>query len=159
MCFLDLKTFTELTVSPVKKRKRVETTSTSESESEVQTLSPKRKQIRGRRKSQSPEKDKKIKQTGDSDTKSEKINKSGKQTKTIASKGNGKCDRGKNPKSSKHSGKGNHGDKKRTIEMTSDDGFLSIWTEKRSIPSLDYNESNAKCPLPGCDSAGKIVHK
>lgn len=158
----DLKTFTELTTSPVRKRKRVETTSTSESESEVQTLSPKRKKVKGSQKSQSPEKDKKsAKQTGDSDTKSDKVNKSGKQTKIVTNKNEGKsCERGKNSKSSKgkaHSGKGKHGDKKRTIEMTSDDGFLSIWTEKRSIPSLDYNESMAKCPLPGCDSAGHLT--
>ena len=29
------------------------------------------------------------------------------------------------------------------------------WADKRPTPSMDYNESNAKCPLPGCDSKGK----
>lgn len=28
------------------------------------------------------------------------------------------------------------------------------WADKRPTPSMDYNESNAKCPLPGCDSKG-----
>ncbi|XP_063434737.1 histone acetyltransferase KAT7-like [Mytilus trossulus] len=157
----DLKTFTELT--PVKKRKRLDT-STSESESEVQTLSPKRKKAKGKQKSQSPEKEiKSAKQTLDSDVKVEKVNKSGKQNKNNVGKsergGKGeKLGKGKHhSKSSKGKQSGKHGDKKRTIEMTAEDGFLSIWTEKRPTPSLDYNESNAKCPLPGCDSAGHLT--
>ncbi|KAL5021148.1 hypothetical protein ScPMuIL_000303 [Solemya velum] len=38
-----------------------------------------------------------------------------------------------------------------------EDDFLALWTEKRPTPSLDYNESNAKCPLPGCDSKGHLT--
>ena len=38
----------------------------------------------------------------------------------------------------------------------SDPKMISIWTEKRPTPSMDYNESNAKCPLPGCDSKGNV---
>ena len=37
-----------------------------------------------------------------------------------------------------------------------DPKLMSIWTEKRATPSMDYNESNAKCPLPGCDSKGNV---
>lgn len=44
--------------------------------------------------------------------------------------------------------------KRKTVETTAENGFMSIWTEKRPTPSMDYNESNAKCPLPGCDSKG-----
>ena len=46
--------------------------------------------------------------------------------------------------------------KRKTIETATDNGFMSIWTEKRAIPAMDYNESNSKCPLPGCDSKGNI---
>lgn len=42
-------------------------------------------------------------------------------------------------------------------ETTAENGFMSIWTEKRPTPSMDYNESNAKCPMPGCDSNGKVT--
>lgn len=45
--------------------------------------------------------------------------------------------------------------KKQTVESSSEDGLMSIWTEKRATPNMDYNESNAKCPLPGCDSKGR----
>lgn len=44
--------------------------------------------------------------------------------------------------------------KKQTMESSSEDGLMSMWTEKRATPNMDYNESNAKCPLPGCDSKG-----
>ncbi|KAJ8317051.1 hypothetical protein KUTeg_004955 [Tegillarca granosa] len=42
-------------------------------------------------------------------------------------------------------------------ETTAENGFMSIWTEKRPTPSMDYNESNAKCPMPGCDSNGHVT--
>lgn len=49
--------------------------------------------------------------------------------------------------------------KKQTMESSSEDGLMSMWTEKRATPNMDYNESNAKCPLPGCDSKGKWSRK
>lgn len=45
------------------------------------------------------------------------------------------------------------------MESSSEDGLMSMWTEKRATPNMDYNESNAKCPLPGCDSKGKWSRK
>ena len=157
-----MKTFAELT--PIRKRKRAETTSASESESEVQTFSPKRKKIKGKQNSKSPEKDLKCaKETLDCEIKLEKnVNKSGKQNKNTVkqTERDNKSEKyGKQhtkPSKGKHNNAGKHAEKKRTIEMTAEEGFLSIWTEKRPTPALDYNESNAKCPLPGCDSAGKF---
>lgn len=90
------------------------------------------------------------------------------------SPGKGKSDSGKNSKGKdRRSGKserilsprGKFGQpskqgkssKKQTMESSSEDGLMSIWTEKRATPNMDYNESNAKCPLPGCDSKGHLT--
>ncbi|XP_053406544.1 histone acetyltransferase KAT7-like [Mercenaria mercenaria] len=40
-----------------------------------------------------------------------------------------------------------------------DDSLMAEWAEKRPTPSMDYNETNAKCPLPGCDSKGHLTGK
>ncbi|WAR21480.1 KAT7-like protein [Mya arenaria] len=64
---------------------------------------------------------------------------------------------GKNSKSGKGGkagkGKSKHKPGKTVEENEADeDSPLSVWGEKRPTPSMDYNETNAKCPLPGCDS-------
>ncbi|KAK3595862.1 hypothetical protein CHS0354_014686 [Potamilus streckersoni] len=67
---------------------------------------------------------------------------------------NGKVEKsGKNSydKSSKNKGRNSN------TEKTDDENMLSVWTEKRPTPSMDYNETNAKCPLPGCDSKGHLT--
>ena len=104
------------------------------------------------------------KETLDCEIKLEKnVNKSGKQNKNTVkqTERDNKSEKyGKQhtkPSKGKQNNAGKHAEKKRTIEMTAEEGFLSIWTEKRPTPALDYNESNAKCPLPGCDSAGHLT--
>ncbi|KAK3095297.1 hypothetical protein FSP39_012942 [Pinctada imbricata] len=79
------------------------------------------------------------------------------------SKAKGKGDkhtpaRGGKPAKSKHSShKKGKASKTHNCENTINGEFMSIWTEKRPTPSMDYNESNAKCPLPGCDSKGHLT--
>lgn len=90
------------------------------------------------------------------------------------SPGKGKSDSGKNNRGKeKRSGKSDRtvtpkgkftlpskqgkSSKKQTVESSSEDGLMSMWTEKRPTPNMDYNESNAKCPLPGCDSKGAYL--
>lgn len=53
---------------------------------------------------------------------------------------------------------GNGKCKSKTISVKSEDmedALMAEWADKRPTPSMDYNETNAKCPLPGCDSKGK----
>ncbi|XP_052772579.1 histone acetyltransferase KAT7-like [Mya arenaria] len=71
---------------------------------------------------------------------------------------------GKNSKSGKGGkagkGKSKHKPGKTVEENEADeDSPLSVWGEKRPTPSMDYNETNAKCPLPGCDSRGHLTGK
>lgn len=61
--------------------------------------------------------------------------------------------KGDRPKSSK-GGKMGKAKNKIGKSVSKNSENLSPWAEKRPTPSMDYNESNAKCPLPGCDSKG-----
>ncbi|KAH3707378.1 histone acetyltransferase KAT7-like [Dreissena polymorpha] len=69
-------------------------------------------------------------------------------------KGKGKC--GKAAKGVRTGKSGKAIAKKSKAEDSED---MSPWVEKRATPSLDYNETNAKCPLPGCDSKGHLTGK
>ena len=73
---------------------------------------------------------------------------------TINNKGGKHCKSGKAGKASKLKSKININNVSQSSDE-SDPKMISIWTEKRPTPSMDYNETNAKCPLPGCDSRGK----
>lgn len=65
-----------------------------------------------------------------------------------AGKSKGKTNKSKFGKAGK-AGKG-----KFKIKGNHSEAELADWADKRPTPSMDYNESNAKCPLPGCDSKG-----
>ncbi|XP_033756553.1 histone acetyltransferase KAT7-like [Pecten maximus] len=126
--------------SPARKRRKIETR-TSESASECEKETPNIIQNKSSRKSVD------IKQP---------TSKSGSKDKTPSSQGKGKQSaKAKNVSQAKLNEK--TVSKRKTVETTAENGFMSIWTEKRPTPSMDYNESNAKCPLPGCDSKGHLT--
>ncbi|XP_060573544.1 histone acetyltransferase KAT7-like [Ruditapes philippinarum] len=48
---------------------------------------------------------------------------------------------------------------KSVTSKSPEDPLMAEWADKRPTPSMDYNETNAKCPLPGCDSKGHLTGK
>lgn len=149
---------------PKKKRKKNLSESLSESESEP----PVPKSSRGKTASAAKNKSK-------TNSSRSSGNSSDSDRAVSDSPGKGKSDSGKNSrgKDSRRSGisertvtprgkfptpsRQGKSSKKQTMESSSEDGLMSMWTEKRATPNMDYNESNAKCPLPGCDSKGHLT--
>ena len=55
-------------------------------------------------------------------------------------------------KKSKHTKQGSSAVQNGDSDVGSTD--FREWSEKRSLPKADYNETTPHCPLPGCDSKG-----
>lgn len=91
-------------------------------------------------------------EVGDSDTESTK-------DKVMDSETNssGKA-RGKSGKFVR-SAKGKAGKSKQKEKGSNANSDSQMWADKRPTPSMDYNESVSKCPLPGCDSKGHLTGK
>lgn len=117
-----------------------------------------------RRKTIKPKEEKKIEvppkvkeETGTTDSESEQIAspKSKSKAKTSPKKKQKSSKKGKDKSHAKNKAEKPEKVSREQIDLPkTEDDFLALWTEKRPTPSLDYNESNAKCPLPGCDSKG-----
>lgn len=161
--------FTEL-ISPVRKKRKTEpaatdTSATQNSDSDNESVNNFTPRSTRAKTYESPLPEQKPKDKNKHDGKgknkeNEKQSPTGKGAKSV-----GKTTSNKGGKLSKTGKAGKASKLKSKININNvsseeiDPKMMSVWTEKRPTPSMDYNESNAKCPLPGCDSKGHLTGK
>lgn len=164
--------FTELT-SPVRKKRKTEptvtdTSTTQNSDSDTDSVNNFTPRATRSKTYESPlpeqkPKDKNKHEGKGKNKENEKQSPNGKGTVSVGSVGKTSSSKGGKLSKTGKAGKASKLKSKININnVSSDDSdpkMISIWTEKRPTPSMDYNESNAKCPLPGCDSKGHLTGK